>query len=91
MLIGTKKPANFADFQSWKVWQFMRPLSREMTKEGCGTQVAKAKLDRLIELLFRDSEAYRLTLPLYTGRYEVIAGRAAANILHQVIAGLAGK
>jgi|SRR5215213_622874 len=61
-------------------------LSRGMTKEGCGPQVVKAELDRFIELLFRDSEAYRLALKLYTGRYEVIAGRDAADIMREVIA-----
>ena len=57
-----------------------------MTKEGAGPQVVKAELDRFIELLFRDSEAYRLALKLYTGRYEVIGGRDAADILREVIA-----
>jgi hypothetical protein len=37
-------------------------------------------------LLFRDSEAYRLALQLYAGRYEVIACKDAAEILRQVIA-----
>jgi hypothetical protein len=36
-------------------------------------------------LLFQDSEAYRLALKLYAGRYEVIAGREAADILREVI------
>jgi len=57
-----------------------------MTKEGAGPQVVKAELNRFIELLFRDSEAYRLALKLYKGRYEVIAGRDAADILRQAIA-----
>src|SRR5215213_8415032 len=60
-------------------------LSRGMTKEGAGPQVVKAELDRFIELLFRDSEAYRLALKLYAGRYEVIACRDAADILREVI------
>jgi hypothetical protein len=60
-------------------------LSRGMTKEGAGPEVVKAELDRFIELLFRDSEAYRLALKLYAGRYEVIACRDAADILRQVI------
>jgi hypothetical protein len=38
-----------------------------------------------MKLLFRDSEAYRLALKLYTGRYEVIAGREAADIMREVI------
>ena len=42
-------------------------------------------LDRFVELLFRDSEAYRLALKLYAGRYEVIACRDAADILREVI------
>jgi hypothetical protein len=45
----------------------------------------QAELDRFIELLFRDSEAYRLALKLYAGRYEVIAGREAADILREVV------
>jgi hypothetical protein len=45
----------------------------------------QAKLDRFIELLFRDSEAYRLALKLYAGRYEVIACRDAADILREAI------
>jgi chromosome segregation and condensation protein ScpB len=45
----------------------------------------QAELDRFIELLFRDSEAYRLALKLYAGRYEVIAAREAADILREVI------
>jgi len=57
-----------------------------MTKDGAGPEVVKAELDRFIELLFRDSEAYRLTLKLYKGRYEVIAGRDAADIMREVIA-----
>jgi hypothetical protein len=57
-----------------------------MTKEGAGPQVVQAELDRFINLLFRDSEAYRLALKLYKGRYEVIAGRGAGHILRQVIA-----
>jgi hypothetical protein len=61
-------------------------LRRGMTKEGAGPQVVQAELDRFIELLFQDSEAYRLALKLYAGRYEVIAGREAADILRQVIA-----
>jgi len=36
-------------------------------------------------LLFRDSEAYRLALKLYAGRYEVIACRDAADILREAI------
>ena len=51
-----------------------------------GWQVVQAELDRFIELLFRDSEAYRLALQLYAGRYEVIACKDAAEILRQVIA-----
>jgi hypothetical protein len=43
-------------------------------------------LTDFIELLFRESEAYRLALKLYAGRYEVIACRDAADILRQVIA-----
>ena len=61
-------------------------LRRGMTKEGCGPQVVQAELDRFIELLFRDSEAYRLTLQLYVGRYEIIGGKEAADILREVVA-----
>jgi hypothetical protein len=61
-------------------------LRRGMRKEGCGWQVVEAELDRFIELLFRDSEAYHLALRLYAGRYEVIAARDAADILREVIA-----
>lgn len=61
-------------------------LRRGFTKEGCGPQVVQAELDRFIELLFRESEAYRLALHLYAGRYEVIACKDAAEILRQVIA-----
>jgi hypothetical protein len=60
-------------------------LRRRITKNGTAAQVVQAELDRFIELLFRESEAYRLALKLYAGRYEVIAGRAAAEILRQVI------
>lgn len=56
-----------------------------MTKEGAGPQVVQAELDRFIELLFQDSEAYRLALRLYAGRYEVVAGRSAVDILREVI------
>jgi len=38
------------------------------------------------ELLFRESEAYRLALKLYAGRYEVIACKEAAEILREAIA-----
>jgi hypothetical protein len=60
-------------------------LRRGFTKEGCGPQVVQAELDRFIELLFQDSEAYRLALKLYAGRYEVIAARDAADILREAI------
>lgn len=60
-------------------------LRRGMTKEGCGPQVVQAELDRFIELLFQESEAYRLALKLYAGRYEVIAAKDAADILREVI------
>jgi hypothetical protein len=48
--------------------------------------VVQDELDRFIELLFRDSDAYRLALKLYAGRYEVIACKDAAVILREVIA-----
>jgi hypothetical protein len=60
-------------------------LRRGMTKEGAGPQVVQAELDRFIELLFQDSEAYRLALKLYAGRYEVKGARDAADILREVI------
>jgi hypothetical protein len=60
-------------------------LRRGFTKEGCGPLVVQAELDRFIELLFRESEAYRLALKLYTGHYEVIAMRDAADILREAI------
>jgi len=60
-------------------------LSRGFTKEGAGPQVVKAELDRFIELLFKESEAYRLALKLYAGRYEVRGMRSAADILREVI------
>jgi hypothetical protein len=60
-------------------------LRRGFTKEGCGPQVVQAELDRFIELLFRESEAYRLALKLYAGRYEIIGARSAAEILQEAI------
>src|SRR5438105_9632212 len=60
-------------------------LRRGMTKEGCGPLVVQAELDRFIELIFQKSEAYRLGLKLYAGRYEVIAGKEAAGILRDAI------
>jgi hypothetical protein len=60
-------------------------LRRGMTKEGCGPLVVQAELDRFIELLFQKSEAYRLALKLYAGRYEVIGMRDAAEILREAI------
>ncbi len=56
-------------------------LRRGLTKESCGWQLVQAELDRFIELLFHDSEAYRLALKLSTGRYDVIAERDATDIL----------
>ena len=56
-----------------------------MTKEGAGPLVVQAELDRFIELLFRGSEAYRLALKLYAGRYEVIACKPAEEILREAI------
>jgi hypothetical protein len=44
-------------------------LKQRKPKEGCGWQFAQAKLGRFMELPFRDSEAYRLALKLYAGRY----------------------
>ncbi|HJQ68254.1 MAG TPA: hypothetical protein VKA70_04750 [Blastocatellia bacterium] len=72
------------DAREWLADLFI-VLRRGFTKEGCGPQVVQAELDRFIELLFRDSEAYRLALHLYTGRYEVIACKAAAEILREAI------
>jgi len=60
-------------------------LRRGFTKEGCGPLVVQAELDRFIELLFRGSEAYRLALKLYAGRYEIIGARSAAEILSEAI------
>ncbi len=60
-------------------------LRRGMRKEGCGWQVVEAELDRFIELLFRGSEAYRLALKLYAGRYEVMGGRNTPDIMRDVI------
>src|SRR5205085_12625318 len=60
-------------------------LRRGFTKEGCGPLVVQAELDRFIELLFRESVAYRLTLKLYAGRYEVIAGKPAEDSLREAI------
>jgi hypothetical protein len=73
-----------AEAREWLADLFI-VLSRGMTKGGAGPEVVKAELDRFIELLFRDSEAYRLALKLYAGRYEVIAARDAAEILREVI------
>ena len=61
-------------------------LRRGMTKEGAGPLVVQAELDRFIELLFGESEAYRLALKLYRGRYEVIGGKSATEILRKVVA-----
>lgn len=60
-------------------------LRRGMTKEGAGPQVVQAELDRFIELLFQGSEAYRLALKLYVGRYEIVGVRKPADILHEAI------
>jgi hypothetical protein len=60
-------------------------LRRGFIKEGCGPLVVQAELDRFIELLFRQSEAYRLALKLYAGRYEIIGARSAAEILTEAI------
>lgn len=60
-------------------------LRRGFTKEGCGPLVVQAELDRFIELLFRESEAYRLALKLYAGRYEIIACKNVADILREAI------
>lgn len=57
-----------------------------MRKEGCGWPVVEAEMQRFVELLFRDSEAYRLALKPYMGRYETIACKDAAEILRKVIA-----
>ena|SRR5689334_10325904 len=60
-------------------------LRRGFSKEGCGPPVVQAELDRFIELLFRESEAYRLALKLYAGRYEIIACKDVADILREAI------
>jgi hypothetical protein len=41
---------------------------------------------RFYSCCFQDSEAYKLALKLYAGRYEMIAARDAADILCQLIA-----
>jgi hypothetical protein len=61
-------------------------LSRGMKKEGAGPQVVQAELDRFIELLFQESEAYRLALKLYAGRYKIIACKDVADIMREAIA-----
>ena len=43
-------------------------------------------LAQALSLTVPDSEAYRLALHLYAGRYEVIACKDATEILRQVIA-----
>jgi hypothetical protein len=45
----------------------------------------QAELDRFIELLFQDSEACRLALKLYSGRYEIIACKDVADIMRETI------
>src|ERR1700742_3565585 len=60
-------------------------LRRGFTKEGCGPLVVQAEVDRFIELAFQRSEAYRLALKLYAGRYEIIGARSAAWILREAI------
>lgn len=60
-------------------------LRRGMTKEGCGPLVVQAELDRFIESIFQRTEAYRLALKLYAGRYEVIAGKDVVDILREAI------
>ena len=47
--------------------------------------MVQAELDRFIELLFQGSEAYRLSLKLENGRYEMIGIRNAADILREAI------
>lgn len=56
-----------------------------MTQEGADLQVVQAELDHFIELLFRGSEAYRLAVKLYAGRYEVIGARNASEIVREVL------
>ena len=46
----------------------------------------QAELERFIEMLFQDLEAYRLALKLYSGWYEVIACKPAEDILREAIA-----
>jgi len=48
--------------------------------------MVQAELDGVIELLFRDSESYRLALKLYAGRFEVIAFKPAEEILRAALA-----
>src|ERR1700742_2342931 len=60
-------------------------LRRGFTKEGCGPVVVQAELDRFIELIFRESEAYRLALTLYAGPYDGIAGKPAEEIFREDI------
>jgi len=60
-------------------------LRRGMTKDGCGPLVVQAELGRFIELHFQRSEAYRLALKLYAGRYEVIACKDIADIMREAI------
>lgn len=60
-------------------------LRSGFTKDGGGPLAVQAELDRFIELMFQRSEAYRLALALYAGRYEVIAGKPAEEILREAI------
>ena len=54
-------------------------------EKGTSPQVVQDELDRFIKLLFQGSEAYRLALKLYAGRYEVIVGKATKDILREAI------
>ena len=52
---------------------------------GAGSKVAQAELGCFIGVLFQDSETYQRALKLYTGRYEVIGCKNAADILREAI------
>jgi hypothetical protein len=73
-----------AEAREWLADLFI-VLRRGMTEEDHGPLAVQAELDRFIELMFRESEAYRLALKLYAGRYEVIACRDVADILREAI------
>ena len=65
--------------------QMLISFRRAIDEDKRGCEAVRAEIDRFIELLFRQSKAYRLALEPYNRRSEVIGGHDPEVILSRAI------